>query len=495
MNILIFTPDTDIDRRIILQANVLLEKGHNITIVGSPYNGENVFSGAVNSKIKIKRINPEDIKYDEKMVKWYFSSHEKVDKKAIMRNSILTKYYNKRMKCIDPQSKFEKFTRLQNKITSFNIRAFNYSTTKYFAFKHKLVNIIYRFFLLYVRLFKINFFPNFDDAFYNVGIDEIADIVVANDLPSLYAASRIAKLKRIPLIYDAHENYTEQCTLSSSCVKRLEKIEAEILPNVDFWIVPNELLGKCIIEKYDRKYNVKIKECLVIQNSINKWNEFDKLKRKNLIREKLNLDEKHKILLFQGGFLKNRNLENLVRSMKYVKNEFVVMVMLGYGSHVEVLKGIAKKWGIENKVFFIEAVPQSELLNYTSSADVGVIPYPAVDNNTYYCSPNKLYEYIQARLPILSNDLPFLRKMVVENKIGKVEDFSKPQSIAMAVDKMFEDYSNLLVYRENLDEIAEIHSWEKESEKLLEKYNEIFDIIECERIKISLEEVAAVGLH
>lgn len=485
MNILILTPDTDIDRRIILQANVLLEMGHKITIIGSPYDADNYLSGKIDERIQIKRINSADIKYDEKVVIWYYSSHKHVDEQAVKRNEFLNKFYNSFTKCINTQSKMKYLYILNNKITGLNIKSINYLTTKYFALKHRGINWIYRLILLYVRIFKINFFPNFDDAFYNMGIMEDADLVIANDLPSLYAANKISKEKNIPLIYDAHENYTEQCTLSTACVKRLEQVEAEILPQVDFWIVPNELLGKCMIDKYSQKYNKKIKDSIVIQNAINYWNEFDLHKDKDIIREQLSIGKNKKILLFQGGFLGKRNLENLVKSMKFVKNEDVILVMLGFGQFVEVLKKIVKVSNLDKKVFFMEAVSQSELLRYTCSADVGVIPYPAVDNNTYYCSPNKLYEYIQARLPILSNDLPFLRKVVIENRIGKVGDFSNPKLIANAIDDMFSFGTNIEEYRKNINEIARVYCWEEESKKLMERYNELVLNLEFNSIKES----------
>lgn len=474
MKILILTPDTDIDRRIILQAHSLIKKGFEITIIGVPHSGGNFLSGDIDPNITIKRIDLQHIKYHSRIVRFYKNAHRKIMGFAHKRNDFLNEYANKNLIYVDGKSKFRILKKIKNKLVSLNTKLINGASTLLIRLFQRMVNLFYSGVLKIFRTFNINFFPIFDHAFYSAGIiEENVDLVVANDLPSLQAGYLIAKEKNIPLVYDAHENYTEQITLPKRYAKLLEQVEVEVLPKVDFWIVPNDLLGKSMIDKYQEKYNLTIKEPLVIQNAVNRWDEYSNVVEENILKRKLNLAEDTKILLFQGGFLANRNLENLVRSMRYVKNSKVVLVMLGFGNFVEVLKRLAKRNKVEDKVFFMDAVPQSELLRYTTAADVGIIPYPAIDNNTYYCSPNKLYEFIQARLPILANDLPFLKKMIEGEGIGRVQNFSKPQLIAAAIDGIFDSEEELLRYKVNINNASDIHCWEVEEEKLLSQYGNL----------------------
>lgn len=470
LKVLVLTPDTDIDRRIILQANTLIKNNFEVTIIGVPYSGDNFLSGRIDEKITVKRIDLQHIEYHSRLVKFYKSAHRKIMDFAYKRNDFLNSYSNKRLVAVTEDSSLKKVRTLKNKMVSFNTKCINYFSTLFIRLVQKAINVLYTTVLKVFRLFNVNFFPIFDKAFYEAAIKEEADLIVANDLPSLKAGYMIAKEKNIPLIYDAHENYTEQCTLPKRYAKLLEKIEAEVLPEVDFWIVPNELLGESIINKYKKKYAVHVKDPLVIQNAVDKWGEYPQFKTCNLLHKKLGIDSKKKILLFQGGFLAKRNLENLVKSMKFVKNENIVLVMLGFGTYGEVLKNIARKSKVIDKVYFMDAVPQTELLKYTCSADVGIIPYPAIDNNTYFCSPNKLYEFIQARLPILANDLPFLKKVIVGQGIGMVQDFSNPQMIAAAIDSFFEDETKLKQCKERINEVAEHFNWQVEEEKLLKQY-------------------------
>ena len=108
------------------------------------------------------------------------------------------------------------------------------------------------------------------------------------------------------------------------------------------------------------------------------------------------------------------------------------------------------------------AVPQSELLQHSASADVGIIPYPHVDLNSYYCTPNKLFEFIQARLPILANDSPELRRFVHDEGFGLVKPMHSIKEIASAIDCAFA--SDLyLNWKQKLNEKYNAFTWHVQS--------------------------------
>jgi len=144
----------------------------------------------------------------------------------------------------------------------------------------------------------------------------------------------------------------------------------------------------------------------------------------------------------------------------------VILIIMGRGELEEGLKMIAQELNLLNrKVFFHEAVRQDVLLRYTASADISIIPYPAVDLNSYYCTPNKLFEYIQAGLPILANDLPELRRFVEGYKIGLVHKMETVEDIAEAINTILR--ANLNEFRENLKRARRELSWSEQARKLV----------------------------
>jgi glycosyltransferase involved in cell wall biosynthesis len=171
-------------------------------------------------------------------------------------------------------------------------------------------------------------------------------------------------------------------------------------------------------------------------------------------------------VLYQGGFSVNRNLENLVFSATYIETPHVVIVLMGNGALQLRLEEIAKRRGVYGtKVRFLPAVGQDVLLEYTASADVGLIPYPHVDLNTYYCTPNKLFEYIQAELPSLGNDSPELRKVIEGERIGLCRLMNSAQDIACGIDEILGSEVRLCFFRQNLRRASARYAWSVEGAK------------------------------
>jgi len=120
---------------------------------------------------------------------------------------------------------------------------------------------------------------------------------------------------------------------------------------------------------------------------------------------------------------------------------------------------ITKSHGLLNRrIFFHEPVPVQHLLPYTASADAGIIPYPNLGLNKYYCTPNKLFEFIVAGLPILANDLPELNRFVAQQGIGMNLPMNSPEDIARAIDVFFS--SDLAKFWAKAQQNAPHYTWQ-----------------------------------
>lgn len=74
--------------------------------------------------------------------------------------------------------------------------------------------------------------------------------------------------------------------------------------------------------------------------------------------------------------------------------------------------------GLINRARFVPMAPHSELVEWTSGASIGIIPYENIGLNHWFCSPNKVWEYPNAGVPILASRLHFLAKMIKTWQIG-----------------------------------------------------------------------------
>jgi glycosyltransferase involved in cell wall biosynthesis len=270
------------------------------------------------------------------------------------------------------------------------------------------------------------------EEFAQMALQHPAAIFVAHDLPVLASAIAAADHLGAKVFYDAHELYPEQHHFGEERIQLYRNAEAAFIPFAETVTTVNQ----SIAEEMRVRYGIATPG--VILNTPDTGAAPVPLARTDLLRQALSLGPDKVILLFQGSLSLNRNLENLVRAMEHVTSEDVVLVLMGPGDAKRAeLTQIAKELALLNqRVFFHPAVPQSLLLAYTASVDFGIIPYPDIDFNTLYCTPNKLFEFMAAGLPILANDLPELRRFVVETGIGITHAMTDPRSIAAGIDRM-----------------------------------------------------------
>lgn len=300
------------------------------------------------------------------------------------------------------------------------------------------------------------FYFFFNLRLFFVGLINKTDLFYANDLDTLAPLFLLSKLKKKPLIYDSHELFCEVPELKDSKIKKSiwQKLEGYIIPKLKTCITVNDSIAKI----YEAKYNVPF---YIIRNI----SDFDQ----SFIpksRVQLSLPEDKKIILLQGaGINVDRGAEELIDAMEFVQN--AVLYIIGSGDVWENLKQkVSFNKNIQNKVVLINKLPKSELINYTFNADIGL----SIDKNTnlnyLYSLPNKIFDYIQAEIPILASRLPEIENIILHFKIGDFIDDHNPKTIANKLNEML--YSQQLSsYKKYLAIAKKEITWKSEKEKLL----------------------------
>ena len=283
-------------------------------------------------------------------------------------------------------------------------------------------------------------------------------VFLAHDLPMLPVASVACKRCGAKLVYDSHELYSEQ-EFSPREKQRWAEIERKYIGRCDAVITINPSIG----HELEKRYNIKKVE--IIYNA-------ERVKslpiNQHLFHKAFNIDIDKQILLYQGGLSAGRNIEVLVDAMRHLRHPKVNLVILGDGQLQNALKKKAQRFGLSRRIHLHPAVSQKRLIDFTASADIGVIPYQASCLNTYYCTPNKLFEYMAAGLPILANDLPELRRIIDSYHIGCVGDMSTAENAAHLIDKVFSNPQRLQFWRHQITMIRQLISWENEGKKIIE---------------------------
>lgn len=290
------------------------------------------------------------------------------------------------------------------------------------------------------------------------------DVYHAHDLPMLKVARRLARRWNARLVYDAHELYPEIITLSPEQRRRLTRLERREIRRSHAVITVNHFIA----DEMARRYRIPVPH--VIHNCAP--TPPDGIGRERLFHDRLGLSPDQTVVLYQGWLAPNRGLEPLVASARHLPDR-IVLVLLGFGDYWADLEQLIESEGVKDRVFLVPAVPQEQLLRWTAAADAGIVPYQAVDLNTRYCSPNKLFEYIVAGVPVIVNDLPFLREVVTTYGIGEPYALSDARSYSEAIRRLVDDQRHLDRCRMNTARAAEVFNWRREAEELLTIYRSI----------------------
>ncbi|WP_312954173.1 glycosyltransferase family 4 protein [Pseudomonas songnenensis] len=287
-----------------------------------------------------------------------------------------------------------------------------------------------------------------------------ADVVHAHDVNTLPTAWLAARLSRARLVYDAHEISTSREGYSSFR-KLVGLVENALMPRADGTITTTEARAKFFARAYG------IARPLVLQNRPRE----QRPQASERIRHELGLNESWPIVLYQGGVQQGRGLERLARVAAQVPGAYFVFI--GGGRLDASLRQIAQELRLEDRVRFIPTVALADLPSYTASADIGVQPIENTCLNHYTTDSNKLFEYVQAGLPVIASDLPEIRRIVRQYDLGLLVPAGDSETLAVALRRMVGDAQLRAHHAARARAAAPALSWEVQEHLLVELYRRI----------------------
>ena len=186
------------------------------------------------------------------------------------------------------------------------------------------------------------------------------------------------------------------------------------------------------------------------------------------------IPEGSRVAIFQGSMTDLRNLDNLARATRYLEEDCCLAVV-GGGPYEETFLKILEEEGNPERVVMVGWVNQSDLLKFTVNADLGVLPYSAMDEYFSYSVPNKLMEYFEATLPMLYDiSMREISMVAGEHGVGVGEDLSDPEKFGRTLNSLLHDAEQLSALKEHYADCKDKFSYEsqrKEFEKILEANN------------------------
>ena len=286
-----------------------------------------------------------------------------------------------------------------------------------------------------------------------------ASLLLSNDLDTALPNYFISKLKGIKMIYDSHEYFTETPELvGRPRVQRVwKRIESLVVPRL------KEMITVCdsIAELFHEQYGVT---CHVVRNIPPRAALPPKGDKKALDLP----EDKHLLVLQGSGINIQRGAEELVEAMQYLDDCFLMVI--GGGDVLPTLKQMTQQLHIEQRVRFLPRMPYAQMMAYTQLAKLGFVLDKDTNLNYRFCLPNKLFDFIQAGVPIVASHLVEIEKIIRKYHIGLFIPDHDPKSIAETIRQGLDNAEQSAVWQQGLVQAAQDLCWENEQQTLIEIY-------------------------
>ncbi|WP_316863017.1 glycosyltransferase family 4 protein [uncultured Cohaesibacter sp.] len=295
------------------------------------------------------------------------------------------------------------------------------------------------------------------------------NVIHSHDIIGLMTAVKLKKAAPDTIvIWDAHELYTEVSYKTPDVAKFMGDVIRKSSKFVDHFTTISSSFKDIYAKQYPR-----LPKASILMNATPKTvleQKFD------FLQQAANLKPDQKILLFQGGLAEGRGIRILLDAAPRLPRDWSV-VFMGNGR----LQGLVNERAEQHQadrpsdmacIVSVPSAPYDELAKWTSGATLGIIPYENTSLNHVYCTPNKLWEYPNAGVPILASDMVEMSKMINQFGIGLLlpRDFTE-DDIVNAVTDVTDDQLDEM--RNNCLAYGQSENWEKYEPSLLAIYEEI----------------------
>lgn len=338
----------------------------------------------------------------------------------------------------------------RKKVTSIPLREALFQQKRLFCFftKGKFFYLEYNF-----RLFCFLFFKKYD-------------ALCAIDLDTIGPLFLLHRLRRKPLVYDAHEYFTEVPeVVDRPFTKSIwEYLAKRTIPKLQHCYTVGPQLARIFSERYGTDFQVVRNVPL-------------RHRKKEVHYPSIpNIEPGDQILLYQGALNVGRGLECCLEAMTLLPDH-IKLWLLGEGDLSKGLRAQAKALKLEDRVHFLGFRPPIELPAITQKAHLGLNLLENKGLSYYYSLANKCFDYIQADLPAIHMDFPEYRALSLQYPAFLLLPNLDAALLATTIQDILSDNQAYQAMQEACGAAAQVWNWEIEEQGLLTIYEGVFGII------------------
>jgi len=314
------------------------------------------------------------------------------------------------------------------------------------------------------------YFLRYMGWFHRLILQEKPDCVLAVDPPALGPASRALSRHPFRLVYDAREYWSELPTVRQRPLVSLfwEWVEGRGMRAAHASCAVCASIARALQEDYHLPGEVA-----VVRNvPAFAWHQ-PAVQRRDALDALWPQAGEDPVIVYAGGFWPAYDFRPLMDALGPLEARGTKARLLFLGDGPEMARHLAHAATLpwRERVCFAGKVPAHTLDALLRGCDVGTVLVPDEGLSYRYLLPNKLFEYIQAGLPVLASPLPETASVVLGRGVGRCAEAQDVAAIARQLEALMEP-SRQQAWREALGLAAADLCWEKEEEIFLRLFHD-----------------------
>jgi len=259
--------------------------------------------------------------------------------------------------------------------------------------------------------------------------EEKYDLVIGH---GIFILPILKKLK-CPTIFNTHEFYEREFEENENWKKFTQPYYNYLIQT---YLKEVDLMF-CVCESIQNEYLKKCKiKSLVITNAT-KYNDLKPTQLGNKIR-----------IIHHGAAIRSRELERMAELVDFLGEEYELTFML-VKTDLNYYNEFFAKYSVNSRIKFTEPVKVNEIPKFCNQYDIGIFILPPVNYNWENALPNKVFEYVQARLALAVSPNVNMRNLVNKYKLGVVAEDYTTKSMASALMKITREQISQYKYSSN----------------------------------------------
>lgn len=284
--------------------------------------------------------------------------------------------------------------------------------------------------------------------------------VNCHSLPVLPLCVALKLRHRATLIYDTHELETE--TTESRGLRRVlaKWVERALIRYAEATFV----VGDAIADWYRDTY--RMRRPFVVRN-ISDPAPFD-AQQPSPLRARLGLGADAMLLLYLGRIAPNRGLERMMQLVAQCPS--VHFALVGAGPMVPQVQAMV---AAHSNLHYLPPVASAEVVELARGADIGLSVIDHSCLSYTYAMPNKLFEYLQAGVPVLIGNMPEQRAIIEAHHAGWVLPEGDDAAALAFLQSL--THAEIEAKKAGAAKAGPLYNWTHERQVLLAAYAEIFN--------------------